>query len=118
MSLNADIKHSLTPMTSNLGSKVRFAITSFCVGIALTLFVYWRALNYYQVRLGGLIAGPFACFFSADQDRFPYGLLGIGVVALLFVLGWRILGSGSYLLLLLAVLSWFFFGYAWEFRYL
>ena len=113
-----DTKHSQTPMMTDRGSKKRFAITSFCVGIALTIFVYWRALDYYQVRLGGLIAGPFACFFSSDPDRFPYGLVGIGVVALLFAGGWRISGGGSYLLLLLAVLSWFFFGYAWEFRYL
>ncbi len=114
MNSMTDMKHSLTPRYS----RTRFAITLFCVGIALAIFVYWRSLDYYQVRLEGLIAGPFACFFSSDPARFSYGLLGIGVVALLFVGGWRISGGGSYLLLLLAVLSWFFFGYAWEFRYL
>ena len=40
-----DTKHSLTPMTTTRGSKTRFAITSFCVGIALTIFVYWRSWN-------------------------------------------------------------------------
>ena len=113
-----DMKANLIPKTANRVSKTCFSITAFCVGIALMIFVFWRSVDYYQVRLSGLIAGPFACFFSSDPDRFPYGLLGSGGVALLFILGWRFSGRGSYLLLLLAVLSWFFFGYAWEFRYL
>lgn len=100
------------------GSKTRFTIFSYCVGLLLVLFIYWRSFSYYTINLGGFIAGPLGFFFPSPSHDKSAGVFGIITVVIFLLLGSCMSGRCSYPLLLVAVFLWFFFGYMCAFQYL